>query len=66
MLNAQGCEQCNEDTVLHFIKPNWPDIGVADVLPPLLSYQAESVVGGVQELVKGVLRWGTGRGNKED
>ncbi|GAA6024018.1 hypothetical protein JCM11491_000533 [Sporobolomyces phaffii] len=40
--------QCNEDTVLHFIEPNWPDIGVADVLPPLLSYQAEAVVGWVQ------------------
>ncbi|BGP52522.1 hypothetical protein JCM8202_000409 [Rhodotorula sphaerocarpa] len=33
--------QANESTILHFITPNWPDIGVADVLPPLLSYQAE-------------------------
>ncbi|KAM0753187.1 Di-trans-poly-cis-decaprenylcistransferase [Meredithblackwellia eburnea MCA 4105] len=33
--------QANEDTVLHFIPPNWPDIGVVDVLPPLLSYQGE-------------------------
>ncbi|KAI5480822.1 cis-prenyltransferase, dehydrodolichyl diphosphate synthase [Pseudohyphozyma bogoriensis] len=33
--------QANEDTVIHFIPPNWPDIGVVDVLPPLLSYQAE-------------------------
>jgi len=30
--------------VLHFIQPNWPDIGVVDVLPPLLSYQGEAFV----------------------
>lgn len=34
--------QSNESTVLHFITPNWPDIGVVDVLPPLLSYQGEA------------------------
>lgn len=33
--------QANTDCVLHFVKPNWPDIGVADILPPLLSYQVE-------------------------
>ncbi|GAA5999964.1 undecaprenyl diphosphate synthase family protein [Rhodotorula paludigena] len=33
--------QASESTILHFIKPNWPDIAVADILPPLLSYQAE-------------------------
>lgn len=66
VLIQYGREQCNEDTVLHFIKPNWPDIGVADVLPPLLSYQAEAVVGGVQELARGLLRWRTGSGIKED
>ncbi|GAA5991326.1 hypothetical protein JCM10908_003260 [Rhodotorula pacifica] len=33
--------QASESTILHFITPNWPDIGVADILPPLLSYQAE-------------------------
>lgn len=33
--------QANENAVLHFIPPNWPDIGVVDVLPPLLSYQGE-------------------------
>lgn len=33
--------KANENTVLHFIPPNWPDIGVVDVLPPLLSYQGE-------------------------
>lgn len=36
--------QANEDAVLHFIPPNWPDIGVVDVLPPLLQYQAEAAV----------------------
>lgn len=33
--------QSNEEAVLHFIPPNWPDIGIMDVLPPLLSYQGE-------------------------
>lgn len=33
--------QANTDCVLHFVKPNWPDIGVADILPPLLSYQIQ-------------------------
>ncbi|SCZ91430.1 BZ3500_MvSof-1268-A1-R1_Chr1-2g01403 [Microbotryum saponariae] len=36
--------QSNEDTVLHFIEPNWPDIGVVDVLGPVLVYQSEEVV----------------------
>lgn len=35
--------QANENTTLHFIPPNWPDIGVLDVLPVLLSYQGEWV-----------------------
>ena len=29
---------------MHFIQPNWPDIGVVDVLPSLLSYQGEAFV----------------------
>ncbi|GAA5961261.1 hypothetical protein JCM3765_002888 [Sporobolomyces pararoseus] len=64
--------QCNESTVLHFIEPNWPDIGVADVLPPLLSYQAESLVGKLQSRIsrfmgndKGIKDRST-EGNKED
>ncbi|GAA5923488.1 undecaprenyl diphosphate synthase family protein [Sporobolomyces koalae] len=60
--------QCNENTVLHFIEPNWPDIGVADVLPPLLSYQAEAFVDAVQHLAQQVVRWtvGSDKGGKED
>ncbi|GAA5886670.1 hypothetical protein JCM16303_001405 [Sporobolomyces ruberrimus] len=54
--------QCNEQTVLHFIEPNWPDIGVADVLPPLLSYQAESLVG----KVLGYLSSGSGKEEEEE
>ncbi|KAM0793631.1 hypothetical protein ACM66B_001063 [Microbotryomycetes sp. NB124-2] len=37
--------QTNESAVLHFVPVNWPDIGVLDVLPPLLQYQAESLAG---------------------
>ncbi|GAA5990469.1 hypothetical protein JCM11641_007213 [Rhodosporidiobolus odoratus] len=42
--------QANENTTLHFATPNWPDIGVADILPPLLAWQAEKsaeIVGGM-------------------
>ncbi|POY72035.1 putative Ditrans,polycis-undecaprenyl-diphosphate synthase ((2E,6E)-farnesyl-diphosphate specific) [Rhodotorula taiwanensis] len=46
--------QASESTILHFIIPNWPDIGVADILPPLLSYQAEVWV----DKVANVFRWG--------
>ncbi|GAA5966719.1 hypothetical protein JCM8115_002787 [Rhodotorula mucilaginosa] len=42
--------QASESTILHFITPNWPDIGVADILPPLLSYQAEIWVEQVSNL----------------
>ncbi|BGP12183.1 hypothetical protein JCM10213_009333 [Rhodosporidiobolus nylandii] len=35
--------QASERTTLHFATPNWPDIGVADILPPLLAWQAERV-----------------------
>ncbi|GAA5866510.1 hypothetical protein JCM1840_001341 [Sporobolomyces johnsonii] len=49
--------QANESTTLHFIEPNWPDIGVADVLPPLLTYQAEAVVGRAHEIVGRGLGW---------
>ncbi|GAA5869981.1 hypothetical protein JCM3774_004328 [Rhodotorula dairenensis] len=42
--------QASESTILHFITPNWPDIGVADILPPLLSYQAEVWVEQVSSL----------------
>lgn len=42
-LLTEDVSQANEDAVLHFIPPNWPDIGVVDVLPPLLQYQAEAL-----------------------
>ncbi|SCV68002.1 BQ2448_123 [Microbotryum intermedium] len=45
--------QSNEDTVLHFIEPNWPDIGVVDVLGPVLVYQSEEIV---RRLRRGI-RW---------
>lgn len=44
--------------MLHFIQPNWPDIGVVDVLPPLLSYQGEAFV----RRVAGWLGVGASRG----
>ncbi|KWU42628.1 Undecaprenyl diphosphate synthase [Rhodotorula sp. JG-1b] len=44
--------QASESTILHFITPNWPDIGVADILPPLLSYQAEVWVEQVSNLFR--------------
>ncbi|KDE03798.1 hypothetical protein MVLG_05739 [Microbotryum lychnidis-dioicae p1A1 Lamole] len=43
--------QSNEDTVLHFIEPNWPDIGVVDVLGPVLVYQSEEVVSRLRRAV---------------
>ncbi len=33
--------QMNEKTALHFIPRLWPEIGVADLLPVLLGWQAE-------------------------
>ncbi|KAK4055073.1 cis-prenyltransferase [Microbotryomycetes sp. JL201] len=38
---AEAMTAHNKDAVLHFVSVNWPDIGVLDVLPPLLQYQAE-------------------------
>ncbi|BGO98964.1 cis-prenyltransferase [Rhodotorula toruloides] len=52
--------QSNESTILHFITPNWPDIGVADILPPLLSYQAEVWVGQVSDTLESWRRWSVG------
>ena len=34
-------KQTNEKTALHFIPRLWPEIGVADLLPVLLGWQAE-------------------------
>ncbi|GAA5848365.1 hypothetical protein JCM3766R1_002322 [Sporobolomyces carnicolor] len=58
--------QCNESTMLHFVEPNWPDIGIAEVLPPLLSYQAETIVAKLQAFARRVWGVGTTTGNKED
>jgi len=33
--------QADEETQLHFIAPNWPDLGVSHILPALLSFQAQ-------------------------
>lgn len=49
--------QSSERTILHFIEPNWPDIGVADILPPLLSYQAEVWVERVAQAVGRCTSW---------
>lgn len=48
--------QSNEDAVLHFITPNWPDIGIMDVLPPLLTYQGEVWA----EKISSKIGWGMG------
>ncbi|GAA5821870.1 hypothetical protein JCM10212_004295 [Sporobolomyces blumeae] len=55
--------QCNDHTTLHFIPPNWPDIGVVDVLPPLLSYQAEHVTAQVLDEARRWIRWVKGAAN---
>ncbi|GAA5860351.1 hypothetical protein JCM8547_003471 [Rhodosporidiobolus lusitaniae] len=66
--------QANERTTLHFVAPNWPDIGVAEILPPLLAWQAEKVAEIVGEWVtgwvEGVGKWfglgmGMGMGRRE-
>ncbi|GAA6008001.1 hypothetical protein JCM10207_006993 [Rhodosporidiobolus poonsookiae] len=49
--------QASDQTTLHFVTPNWPDIGVAEILPPLLAFQAEKIVAWVSE---GVGRWTEG------
>ncbi|GAA5909394.1 hypothetical protein JCM6882_000970 [Rhodosporidiobolus microsporus] len=63
--------QASENTTLHFVTPNWPDIGVAEILPPLLAWQAEKVAeivcGWVWRIVEGF--WtvmGVGRGKRVD
>ncbi|GAA6044190.1 hypothetical protein JCM8097_006447 [Rhodosporidiobolus ruineniae] len=55
--------QASESTTLHFVRPNWPSIGVADLLPALLAWQAERVV----QLVADGVRWvfGESRTRKE-
>ncbi|BGP44273.1 cis-prenyltransferase [Rhodotorula kratochvilovae] len=61
--------QASERTILHFIAPNWPDIGVADILPPLLSYQAEVWVARAAEAIGRWTWWiggGAGVGRKEE
>ncbi|GAA5891779.1 hypothetical protein JCM8208_002882 [Rhodotorula glutinis] len=59
--------QSSERTILHFIEPNWPDIGVADILPPLLSYQAEVWVERVAHSVARCGAWlsGSSRGRSK-
>ena len=50
-------KQANESTVLHFITPNWPDIGLLDICPPLLTYQAEVVTRSIMNHVCGLTSW---------
>ena len=49
--------QANEETVLHFITPNWPDIGLLDICPPLLTYQAEVVTRSIINRVASLSSW---------
>lgn len=50
-------QQANEETVLHFITPNWPDIGLLDICPPLLTYQAEVVTRSIMAKLSSLSSW---------